>query len=198
VELTDRDRRTLKIGGIIAAVLLVVTLAMNFLGGGEEEITPPSGEGRPTPTETPSGGPSETGGPTQTGTPVTRFTGRDPFSIPPYFISATATPSGSASPTSPGPTSPGPTPTSPGPTQSPTQPGNGSSTNIGGHEVVLIEVFTSGGQDRVQVEVDGTVYDVAEGQNFADGEFRLRSVSGNCATFVFGDEAFTLCITPSK
>jgi hypothetical protein len=49
-----------------------------------------------------------------------------------------------------------------------------------------------------QVEVDGTIYNVAEGDQFAGGTFELRDVAGNCATFLYGDESFTLCVTPSK
>jgi hypothetical protein len=48
------------------------------------------------------------------------------------------------------------------------------------------------------VEVDGVVYNPAEGDTFAGGNFELRDVAGNCATFLFGDESFTLCFTPSK
>ncbi|HEX9298617.1 MAG TPA: hypothetical protein VF968_00620, partial [Actinomycetota bacterium] len=87
------------------------------------------------------------------------------------------------------------TPTSP----TPTQPGGGSSANLGGHTVVLLDTFRVSGTDRAQVEIDGVVYNVAVGERFGPGNrFELRSVSGNCGTFVFGDESFTLCITPSK
>jgi hypothetical protein len=43
-----------------------------------------------------------------------------------------------------------------------------------------------------QVEVDANVYTVAEGSPFAQGQFELRSVSGNFATILFGDESVTL------
>jgi hypothetical protein len=46
--------------------------------------------------------------------------------------------------------------------------------------------------------VDGTVFDVGIGDQFSGGRFELRSVAGNCATFLFGDESFTLCITAQK
>ena len=81
----------------------------------------------------------------------------------------------------------------------PTQPGNGSSTNVGGHEVVLLDVFTVNGVDAVQVEVDGTVYDVTEGETFGpNDQFELISASGNCAAFLFADDSFTLCVNPQK
>jgi hypothetical protein len=64
--------------------------------------------------------------------------------------------------------------------------------------IVLLDVFPLNGVDHAQVEVDGQAYNVAEGETFAGGVFELRSASGNCATFVFGDEPFQLCITPNK
>ena len=188
--ISDRDKRTLRIGGIVAGVLIVGLVLFNVLsgGGGTETALPP------TPTATP------TVAPTTTQTPVAVFAGRDPFSTPPEFLVA-ATTSGIGSSSSSGSSSSGgsssstSTPTSP----TPTQPGGGSSANLGGHTVVLLDTFRVSGTDRAQVEIDGVVYNVAVGERFGPGNrFELRSVSGNCGTFVFGDESFTLCITPSK
>src|SRR3990172_9408617 len=69
-------------------------------------------------------------------------------------------------------------------------PGGGSSTTVGGHTVVLLDIFADG--TRAQVEVDGDVFTVSVGETF-DDNFRLVSISGECARFVFGDEGFTLC-----
>ena len=69
---------------------------------------------------------------------------------------------------------------------------------VGGHTVVLLDVFPKDGKTRVQVEVDGTVYNVAKGGTFASGQFEFRSASGNCATFLYGDQSFSLCATSSK
>ena len=202
--LSERDQRTLKIGGVIIGVLLVAFLVMNLLGGGDEappgeETARPSDPATVPGGESPSGSPSQT--PTSTLSPVTAFTGRDPFSAPPGFSTAAPT-TGATSPgatTSPGQT----TTTSPGQTTTtsppPTQPGNGSSSNNGGHEVVLLNVFSVGGVPTVQVEVDGTIYDVQAGDEFGPSDrFEVRSISGNCATFVYGDDPFTLCVTPQK
>ena len=82
--------------------------------------------------------------------------------------------------------------------RSATVPGNGSSQNVGGSTVVLLDIFERDGVTHVQVEVDGTVFDVVVGERFAGGRFELRSVGGNCATFLFGDEQFTLCISAQK
>ena len=192
--LSDRDRRTLRIGGIVAGVLVVGLVLFNVLsgGGGTETALPPTAPRSATPTSTP------TVAPTATPTPVAVFTGRDPFSTPPQFLVATATSgtgSSSGSSSGPGSSSSTSTPTSP----TPTQPGGGSSANLGGHSVVLLDTFRVSGTDRAQVEIDGVVYNVSVGERFGPGNrFELRSVSGNCGTFVFGDQSFTLSITPRK
>jgi hypothetical protein len=194
--ISDRDKRTLRIGGIVAGVLIVGLVLFNVLsgGGGPETALPPTAPRSATPTATPSVTP------TATRTPVAVFAGRDPFSTPPQFLVATSTSgtgssSSSSSSGSSSSSSSTSTPTSP----PPTQPGGGSSANLGGHTVVLLDTFRVSGTDRAQVDIDGVVYNVAIGERFGPGNrFELRSVSGNCGTFVFGDESFTLCITPQK
>jgi hypothetical protein len=182
--LSDRDRRTVTIGGVAVGVLLAGYLVFSLLGGGEEAFPPiPSTPPFPTsPSPSPGGG----------GPPIQSFTGRDPFSVPPAL-------SPSPSPTTGGGGTPSPSPGGGG-TQSPspTAPGGGSSQQHGGSTVVLLDVFQRDGATRVQVEVDGTVFDVGIGDTFAGGRFELSSVSGNCATFLFGDERFTLCINAQK
>jgi hypothetical protein len=212
--LNERDRKALKIGGIVAAVLVVALLGVGQLGKGGGAALPPLSAGPSTatgptgstgvPTTGPSGSvsPSGSGGPA----PSPIFSGRDPFSLPPQFQ---VTPGGTGpgptgtgpgpTGTGPGPTGTGPGPTGTGPTSSPTlPPTNGSVTTIGGHQVVLIDTYTANGVAHASVSVDGTVYHPAEGATFAGGNFELRDVAGNCATFLFGDESFTLCFTPSK
>jgi len=197
--ISDRDKRTLKIGGIVAGVLVVGLLLFNVLSGGggaPETASSPRITQTPTPTATPSA--------SSTPTPVQQFVGRDPFSTPPEFLVSSSTPGGGGSSSSSA-SSPGSSTSSPGGGGSsssgppPTQPGGGSSANIGGHNVVLLDAFMHNGVGHAQVEIDGVVYTVAEGEDFGPGHrFALRSVSGNCGTFVFGDESFTLCITPQK
>jgi hypothetical protein len=203
--LNDRDRKALKLGGIVAAVLVLALLLVGQLGkGGAPALPPlsvgPSSSGGPTggPTVGPSGSATPSGGGP---TPSPIFAGRDPFSLPPQFV--TASPSGTGGPT--GPTgSPsgtgGPTgPTGPTGTGSPTSsPSNGASTVVGGHTVVLIDTYTVNGVQHATVSVDGTVYHPAVGATFAGGNFQLRDVAGHCATFLFGDQSFTLCFVSSK
>ena len=64
--------------------------------------------------------------------------------------------------------------------------------------MVLLDTFTNGGGEVAQVEVDGKVYSVSEGETFAQGQFELITISGDCATFLYGDEQFTLCATSPK
>ncbi len=190
--LTPRDKRALMILGGVAAVVAVFLLlfVLKGGGGGGEVAVPTTG-----PTVAPSPTVSPTPTPRETLPPVVLVGGRDPFSIPPELAT---TPSGGVSPTTPtSPTSPTtPPPTSPT-TPAPTTPSGGSSTTIGGHTVVLVDIFTKDGVQKAQVEVDGTVYTVAEGDEF-DDNFKLVSISGDCAQFLFGDESFTLCTNPQK
>jgi hypothetical protein len=189
--LSERDRRTVTIGGIVVGVLLAGFVLFSFLGGGEEPFPPipPTTPGTGSPSPSPGGG----------GPPIQSFTGRDPFSVPPALSPSPAptVPGGSPSPSGGGSGTPSPSGGGSG-TPSPTAPGNGSSQNVGGSTVVLLDIFQRDGATHVQVEVDGTVYDVVVGEQFAGGRFELRSVGGNCATFLFGDESFTLCITAQK
>ena len=197
--LTPRDRRTLMIGGGVLGVLLIGFFLMNMLSGGGEDEAIPS---LPPITVAPGGGGGGTVSPSPGGvSPIPVFTGRDPFSIPPALASPTSSIAPSGDGTTPPPsdgTTPPPTstpPTSP----PPSDPGGGSSEVVGGKTVVLLSVFTSGGQSMVQVEGDGQVFNnVAIGETFDNGRYELRSVSGDCATFLFGDESFTLCANSTK
>jgi hypothetical protein len=64
--------------------------------------------------------------------------------------------------------------------------------------VTLLDA-SSNGVEQVSVEVDGVVYRPSAGDSFGPNrQYMLQSVSGNCATFLFGDEAFTLCVPQNK
>jgi hypothetical protein len=197
--LSPRDRRALMLFGAAAGVALLAFVFLNVLrgGGGEEAAPPPVTTAGPTPAPTVSPTPT----PRETLPPVVLAGSRDPFSIPPSLQTGTPPPpGGSVSPPPPGGTGTVPPPPPPGgtgtsPPPPPTTPGGGQSTTMGGHTVVLLDIFQGG--TKVQVEVDGTVFTVSVGETF-DGNFRLVSISGSCARFVFGDEGFTLCTSPRK
>jgi hypothetical protein len=66
----------------------------------------------------------------------------------------------------------------------------GAPAPTGGNRVTLLDVLTD--RQQAQVRVGSTVYTVAEGEVFADN-FKLVTISGECATFLHGDDRFTLC-----
>lgn len=69
----------------------------------------------------------------------------------------------------------------------------------GGRTVVLLDLFVQNGQDMAQVEINGTVYNVSEGEDFGPGQnYQLMQISGKCASFRFGDDPFTLCVSEEK
>src|SRR3954466_9110078 len=223
--ITDRDKRTLRIGGIALGVLLVAFLLLKLLGGGgsQEEATsfsPPPHPPRPARTPgRPDRPPRAGGGSRGAGSgpesrslapsPVLVLPGRDPFAIPAGFpVSSSGTSSSGDSPstgtttTASGGTTTTTTTTSTstpgGGTRTPTQP-SGATEIVGGHQVTLIDTFTTNGVEQATVSVDGTVYRPSAGQTFGPNkQYKLQSVSGNCATFLFGDQSFTLCVPQNK
>ncbi|MEA2460209.1 MAG: hypothetical protein QOH90_386 [Actinomycetota bacterium] len=56
----------------------------------------------------------------------------------------------------------------------------------------LIDVIRGGDDARAQIQVDGIVYTVDQGETFA-GNFQLLSASGGCVSMLFGDDQFSLC-----
>src|SRR5262249_4436626 len=129
---------------------------------------------------------------------------RDPFAIPAGFPVATGSSSGGSTSSGGTSTSSGGTstssvpPTSSTPVKTPTQP-SGATQDIGGHQGTFIDAFTTNGHENATVSVDGTVYSVTAGQTFGPNkQYKLQSVSGNCATFLFGDQSFTLCVPQNK
>ena len=203
--ITDRDKKTLVIGGSVVGFFLLVFLIYTlFLSGGNDAATStntgsvlgplPTVGASPTPTPTPTGG----GG-------VVTFGGHDPFCIPQSYVSRLVllhlpldanayycpgvfvpSPSPSVSPSPSGSGTPSPTPSVP---SSPIR----SSAIVGGRTVVLMAVPTSPPGSRAQVQVDGKVYNVAVGTTFAGDSLQLQGVSGRCASFLYGDQAFSLC-----
>ena len=165
------------IGGIVVGVLLVGFLAVNLLSGGGGTESFPSFSFHPgSPTSSSASGSPQQLPPPAPSTALDRLTAV-PVDIEPRFSSPTGTQS---------------------PTSTPTLPGGGSSTQIGGHTVVLESVNSVGGVEHAQVEVDGTVYNPPVGGRFANGDFKLVSTSGDCAGLLFGDQSFTLCARPQK
>jgi hypothetical protein len=67
----------------------------------------------------------------------------------------------------------------------------GSSASVGGQRVALVHVFTKDGKQFAQTKVGDTVYTPAVGGVFG-GSYKLLATSGKTATYLFGDEQFSL------
>ena len=174
--LSERDRRTVTIGGASSVVLLAGFVLFSVLGGGEEAFPPIPDT--PLPTSSPS--PPPDGGP-----PIQSFTGRDPSPSRPvcrprrpsrfrglgWRSGAEREPEREPIRRAVG-------------TPSPTAPGNDSSQTVGGSTVVLLDIFERDGATRAQVEVDGTVFDV--------GMISSRGAGSSC------DRSGELCHVPVR
>ena len=68
--------------------------------------------------------------------------------------------------------------------------GDTSSSDERDANVVALEDASDDGSARI--DVNGSVHSVVEGDVFAEN-FKLLSVSGECASMLFGDDQFTLC-----
>ena len=195
MNLSDRDKRILKIAGPVLGGILVLFLVFNLVaGGGGDEL---ASEAPVLPTGvTPLPSPSESGSPRPSVSPVVVFAGRDPFSIPPGLTpsAASVTASGSASTTSSASATVTSTVT---PTPTPTSPSGGNSQDFTGRTIVLLDVFTRDGEDMAQVTVNAKPYTVAEGDRFSR-TFELVTVASDCADFLHVEESFTLCTNAPK
>lgn len=190
-----------------AAVLLLIVFWFVFLKGGGEDDATLSTPPEPTLTEIPGDGEGNGGkggnkpgdnGPVET-TEV--FASRDPFK-PLLSVGDTAGGTGET-PTDPTTGTPTDTPTDGttiiDPTAPPTtDPGTGGTPpdtggeNVEGHTVELIGINGSGSDATAQIQVDDTIYEVKDGETFAEN-FKLLSTSNECATVLYGDDQFTVC-----
>jgi hypothetical protein len=102
---------------------------------------------------------------------------RPPVEAAPGAVSA---PSTTTTGTTSGTTSGTPTGTKPG-----------SSTTVAGQRVALVKVFVKDGKTYAQTKVGDTVYTPAVGTVFA-GSYKLLATGTKSATYLFGDEQFSL------
>ena len=175
------DPRVLGLVGAIAVIALAA-IYFFFLAGGEEEIpveTAPPVAVSPSPTV-----PEDTKKKDRPVETFDVFAARDPFESQVSLGGAPA--GGTATGTDTGEGADG----DDGQVLIDERDNQGGGESIGGHRVRLVDVYPSG--DRAQVQVDGTVYTVDEGEQFADN-FELVGTSGQCATMLYGDDEFTLC-----
>ncbi|MFN2589582.1 MAG: hypothetical protein ABR518_02295 [Actinomycetota bacterium] len=174
---TEREKRTLKILGAVAAVAVVLALFTTFFVGrsndnaaNDRSVTAPQGD---TPAPLPSVQPS----PTPAAELV--FRGVDPFKP---LASAN-----SGEPKSAPPAAPTPVETPAGP----------ASAVVGGKLVELEDVFEQDGKKKAHVSVEGTTYVAAAGQNFFD-DYVLVSFADPCVQFAWRDQPFRLCVQPAS
>ena len=179
---------------LVGGFLLLLALVWFFvLRGGEQ----PADTAPPASTEAPAGAPDEPKAQAEPDKPKKQpvetfelFASKDPFEplVDPTAATGAGTTTGATTTTG----GTGGTTGGTGGTTGGTGGASGGGETVGGHSVRLVGVFLDKGSPRAQVEVDGTVYTVAEGEVFAEN-FELVSASGECATMLFGDDQFTLC-----
>lgn len=68
---------------------------------------------------------------------------------------------------------------------------SGSATSVGGQRVILLHVYGKDGKQYAQTKVGDKVYSPVVGATFA-GSYKLLATSGSTATYLFGDEQFSL------
>ncbi|MEA2453577.1 MAG: hypothetical protein QOG04_2287 [Actinomycetota bacterium] len=176
---------------VLGLVLVLIVLWFVFLRGSPEEtvaLTPPvTTPVAPAPEETsaPVGKPGK--GAVET---FEVFAPKDPFR--PLISTGTGTGTAAAPATTGTTTDTTGTGTGTGQPSGGSDISNDNGSDVGGHRVRLIDTFRSGGEDRARVQVDGTVYTVGEGDRFAEN-FEVVSISGSCASLLFGDDQFSLC-----
>lgn len=177
---------------VLGLVVLLAALWFLFLRGDAEDplAIPPSTAPAPTPEATEEAAPTRPRkGPIET---FEVFAPKDPFRP---LISQAATGEGTAT-VGGVPAAPGSGTTDGQPTGQPSGgsdiSGGSNGDSVGGHRVRLVDTFTRDGEPQARVQVDGTVYTVGEGERFADS-FEVLSISGECASLLFGDDQFSLC-----
>jgi hypothetical protein len=172
---TAREKRILQVLGAVVAVAVLV-VGFKVLTGHKSSNEATSASGGSTTVTTPAPSPS-TSPSTKPKQEELTFTGVDPFE--PLVTSQS---SGTEAAPTVAPAGSGTTSTS------------GSSAVVGGKTVTLLDIFTESGLAKVQVDVDGTVYTAATGDNFT-GDYTLVSISDPCANFSYQTTSFQLCLS---
>jgi len=176
---------------VLGLVVLLGALWFGFLRGDGAEtaaLEPVAPAPAPVPTETEAAPAKKPGsGPIET---FEVFAPKDPFR--PLISAAASDGSTAGAAVEPTGSDTGGAPTGQPSGGSDISGGSGSGDSVGGHRVRLIDTFNRNGEPQARVQVDGTVYTVGEGDRFADN-FEVLSISGECASLLFGDDQFSLC-----
>lgn len=182
------------LGVVLVAALVFFFVVSPLLAGNEDGAADAAAAAAPATEATPA--PEPAAEPTSEATtepePVAEtfevFSARDPFDQ--LVDDKAATPAEGVTPAVDG--DPAAAPTDPAaPVTDPTEVA-APSTQVGGTTIELVDVYTDDGVERVQVTVNGSGYEVAEGEVFAE-RLQVLDIDGQCATFLFGDSRFVLC-----
>ena len=113
----------------------------------------------------------------------------------PLVVARVQTPTavGGGTPVGAPPAAPAPGTTTGSTTGAPSGSTGGSSTTVTGQRVALQTIFTKDGKQVAQTKVGDTVHNPVVGEVFA-GSYKLLAISGKTATYLFGDEQFTLTV----
>lgn len=182
-------RRNLLIGlgGLVAVALVGVFAVLPLLDGSDDAADEPIVSAAAEAAGAAAAGPDDTSEDADTVTALVDetfevFTARDPFQ---QLVAQ----GGGATPIS---SAVGGSNDTDGESSDTTQ-GTSSDVSVDGTVVGLVEVFEDNdGTPTAQVTVNGTGYEVVEGEDFA-GRFRALDVDEQCVTFLYGDQRFTLC-----
>lgn len=112
--------------------------------------------------------------------------GRDPFTP---LVSAPVAPSPTPSPT------PSAAPAASSGTSSSAAPSSSTRTAAapaGTTQVALVGIVDVSGKPEARTAVNGKPYTSGVGQTF-DTDYQVQSISGSCATYLYGDAQFALC-----
>lgn len=192
MQISERDRRMLMILGAVAVAAVLLFVFVLHHGSGSPAASNTNAATVTTPTTSGASVPALAPSPKAQTPTVLVFSGRDPFKA--LVDTTTVATSTSTSTSGSGTTGSGTSGVTPAPSPS-SGPTDGSSVTLDGHTIVLDDIFTQDGKTKVQVEVDGSVYTVESGKTFA-GNYKLVSVSGSTASFLYGDQPFTLVQPP--
>lgn len=192
------DRRKLVLGAGVGA-LLVATLGyfvvVPAFGGGGDSADSEALVVRRRPAATAPKKPAAKPGakkPAQPATYADISARTDPFK-PLVAEPVVAAPVFGAPPATGGTTGGTGTGTTGGGTTAPTGTKTGSSTTVGAQRVALVTIYAKDGKSYAQTKVGDTVYTPVVGDVFA-GTYKLLAVSGKQATYLYGDEQFTLSV----
>ena len=175
---TEREKRLFLALAATTAVALMLVLVVSVFGGGSGEAGgPPVASGRTSGAATKTKVPTLKPLPQPSLAPLV-FTGVDPFKP---LVNTKA----------------GVKQAVPPPAKTQEAPAGPNSAVVGGMTVTLNEIFTKNGKQKVHVDVDGTVYTAAPGDNFYD-DYVLVSIADPCAQFAWRDQSFRLCVQPGS